>query len=290
MIVVAGGSGVLGQQVVATLLSRQEKIRVVVRDAVRARHLLGPDVEVVAADVRHLHALRGAVAGASVVICAVHGFLGGRGAGPAEVDGLGNAHLTEVAQATGADVVLLSVVGAAPDSPVELFRAKFFAEQRLRESGARWTVVRASAFFETWLGILTKTAGTSGRPMVFGQGNQPISFVSAGDVATVVGDAATDPCTRGQVVEVTGPVLTMNQLAGALQDAHGWQGSIRHLPRPALRAISVLARPVSPSFARQNHTALVMDTTPLASHAEGGNPVRIRVATMPDILTTGSPG
>ena len=89
---------------------------------------------------------------------------------------------------------------------------------------------------------------------------------------------------------MTGPLLTMNQLAGALQDAHGWQGSIRHLPRLALRALSMLARPVSARFARQSHTALVMDTTPLASHEEHGNPVRIRVDTVPEVLATGSRG
>lgn len=52
----------------------------------------------------------------------------------------------------------------------------------------------------------------------------------------------------------------MTELARALHDAHGGHGSPRHLPRPLLRILSVLARPISPAFARQNQTALAMDT------------------------------
>jgi len=260
VIIVAGGSGLLGQHVVTDLLARGEKVRVLVRDVARARALFGDAIEVVAGDVRRAEGLDELVAGASVVVSAVHGFLGGRGAGPVEVDDRGNANLVDAAAAAGAGVVLVSVLGASPDSPVDLFRAKHAAEQHLRGSGTPWTIVRASAYLETWLTVLTKTAGTSGRPLIFGRGEQPIQFVSALDVAAVVSRAATDSTLRGQIFEIAGEPITMTELARALHDAHGWHGSPRHLPRPLLRILSVLARPISPAFARQNQTALAMDT------------------------------
>ncbi|MDQ1718168.1 MAG: hypothetical protein QOE89_2121 [Pseudonocardiales bacterium] len=265
MIIVAGGSGRLGQLIVTDLLARGEHVRVLVRDTERARALLGSGVEVLAGDVRRAAELRPLVDGASVVISAMHGFLGGRGAGPAEVDRLGNANLVNAAQAADAAVVLVSVLGAEADSRAELFRAKHAAEQQLRASGAAWTIVRAGPFLETWLGILTQTAGKSGRPLIFGRGAQPIPFVSAEDVAVVVSAAATDPALAGRILEVTGRPITMNEFASALQAARGWQGSARHLPRPVLRAFSMLARPINPAFARQNGTALVMDTAVLAA-------------------------
>jgi uncharacterized protein YbjT (DUF2867 family) len=265
VIIVAGGSGRLGQLIVTDLLARGEHVRVLVRDTERARALLGSGVEVLAGDVRRAAELRPLVDGASVVISAMHGFLGGRGAGPAEVDRLGNANLVNAAQAADAAVVLVSVLGAEADSRAELFRAKHAAEQQLRASGAAWTIVRAGPFLETWLGILTQTAGKSGRPLIFGRGAQPIPFVSAEDVAVVVSAAATDPALAGRILEVTGRPITMNEFASALQAARGWQGSARHLPRPVLRAFSMLARPINPAFARQNGTALVMDTAVLAA-------------------------
>ena len=273
MIIVAGGSGLMGQHVVTDLLARGEKVRVLVRDATRAREVFGDAVEVVAGDVRRAVGLDEVVAGAAVVVSAVHGFLGGRGAGPVEVDQRGNANLVDAAAAAGASVVLVSVLGASPDSPVDLFRAKHGAEQHLRGSRAPWTIVRAPAYLETWLTILTKTAGTSGRPLIFGRGEQPIRFVSALDVAAVVSRAATDVTLRGQVLEIAGEPMTLTDLARALQEARGWRRSPHHLPRPVLRTLSVLARPISPAFARQNQTALAMDTGTLTVSTPAASPL-----------------
>ena len=265
MIVVAGGSGLLGRLVVAGLVARGESVRVLVRDADRAAGLLPAEVDIQAVDVRHAEELEPVVAGASVLVSAVHGFLGGRGAGPADVDHRGNTHLMTAARATGAEVVMVSVLGAAPDSRSELFRAKYAAEQELRRCGTPWTVVRAAAFLETWVGILRQTAGKAGRPLVFGRGEQPIAFVSAMDVAAVVVRAATDSALRGQVLEIGGKRLTMNELAAAVQVGRGLPP--RHLPRSMLRAFGTLG-PVSPRFARQNRTALLMDTCDLGSGAD----------------------
>lgn len=284
MIVVAGGSGLLGRLVVQALLDRGETVRAVVRDMRRARKVLGRGVDVVVADVRHGEEISKAVQGASVVVSALHGFLGGRGAGPAEVDEIGNRNLVEAAKAGGADVVLVSILGAAADTPVELFRAKYRAEADLQASGVPWTIVRSSAFLETWLGILAKTAGKSGRPMVFGRGDRLIPFVSVLDVAPVVVEATLQPELRGQVLEVSGPDLTMNQLAAALQDHEGWTGGIRNLPRPVLRAMSIVARPISPAFARQNATALAMDTIALPGSVLPVSPLGTTRRSLADVL------
>ncbi len=259
MIAVAGGGGLLGRQVVKDLVLRGEHVRVLVRDAPRARAVLGDEVEVRVADVRQ-PGLSEVVGGASVIVSAIHGFLGGRGAGPGDVDQRGNANLIDAAATVGASVVLVSVIGASPDSTLELFRAKHAAEQHLLASGVSWTIVRAAAFMETWLNILAETAGSSGRPVVFGQGTVPIPFVSAADVAAVVSRAATDTTLRGQLVEVAGEPMSMSELAHALQAAQGWSGEIHHVPRPVLRLLAALSQPVNPAFARKNHAALEMDT------------------------------
>ncbi len=289
MIVVAGGSGLLGRHVVTDLLDRGEKVRVVVRDAGRARVLFGEATEVATGDVRTRAGLGELLTGASVVISAVHGFLGGRGSGPVQVDERGNANLIDAAAAAGAGVVLVSVRGASPQSPIELFRAKHAAEQHLRGSGAPWTIVRASPYLETWLTVLTKTAGKSGRPLIFGRGDQPIQFVSVLDVAAVVSRAATDSTLRGHVLDVAGEPITMIELARALQDARGWHGSPRHLPRPLLRTLSVVARPLSPAFARQNQAALAMDTGVLTVDSPNADTLDLPWQSLPDVLARVSP-
>ena len=135
---------------------------VLTRDPVRAQHL-GPGVDVVRGDVRDPVSIGGALRGAGTVISAVHGFTGPAGVSPASVDQAGNANLIGAATATGAAVVLISVVGASPGHPIGLFRAKHAAEETLRASRVPWTIVRATAFMETWAAIMSQPLQASGK-------------------------------------------------------------------------------------------------------------------------------
>jgi NADH dehydrogenase len=138
---------------------------------------------------------------------------------------------------------------------MELFRAKYEAERHLRASGTKWTVVRATAFLELWAELMAKH-------IVFGRGDNPINFVSVGDVAEVVARAVGDPGLRGQVLEVGGPEnLTFNELMERLQRARGTDARVRHVPRIALR--------VGGLFDRRARAGLAMDTIDLTFDAAG---------------------
>jgi uncharacterized protein YbjT (DUF2867 family) len=221
---------------------------------------MSEDVEVIHGDVRDRAGVARAMAGVDTVISAVHGFAGPGGVSPASVDRDGNANLIDAAAAEGASVVLMSVVGASADSPMELFRMKHAAEQHLRAGDAPWTIVRSTAYLETWVGLLEQTAGRSGRPLVFGRGDNPINFVSANDVAALIEHAVTDLSARSATLEIGGPQdLTLNQVAAAVQKAAGRPKEPRHVPRIALHTMAGLLGPFKPDLARAARAALVMD-------------------------------
>jgi uncharacterized protein YbjT (DUF2867 family) len=265
MIAVVGGSGRLGRLVVQQLRSEGEEVLVVGRTPPapagwtvdssehRVRHAR--------ADVRDVASLHAAMDGVSVCVSAVHGMAPSGDGSPTSVDWLGNRNIVDAAAVAGAAVVMLSVVGAGPDSPMQLFRMKWRAEEYLRASGVPWTVVRATAFAELWADILRSTTSRSGRVQVFGRGENPINFVSVADVAEGVVHAVTHPGLRGQVLTIAGPEnLTFNEFAARI----GGPRRPRHVPRAGLRAMAVVARPVRPGLARSARTALVMDTTDMA--------------------------
>ena len=267
MIVVAGGTGTLGTRLVPRLVGQGLAVRVLTRDPARAQHLAGPGVEVARGDVRDPDSVAGALRGAGTVIAAVHGFAGPGGVSPASVDRAGNAHLIEAAARTGAAFVLVSVVGASPGHPMELFRAKHAAEEMLRASGIPWTTVRATAFMETWGTIMARPLQASGKIPVFGRGDNPVNFVSATDVAALVSQAATSPSLRGQVLELGGPGnLTFNHVAAIVQETTG-RGAVRHIPRAALHMMAIATAGLKPAFARQARAALAMDTTDMTFDA-----------------------
>jgi uncharacterized protein YbjT (DUF2867 family) len=256
VILVVGGTGRLGSLVVPALVAADQKVRVLTRDPDRPAR---SGVELVGGALRDAASLACAVAGCTAVISAAHGFLGGRGAGPEAIDRDGNRRLSQAAAAAGVEhLVLLSVHGASPDHPMSLHRMKFAAEQAVRASGVAYTILRPSAYYETWIDIMGAKVGFGGPAMVFGRGRNPISFVSVADVAQTVLAAIDDPALRGQTVDVGGPEnLTMTEFADRLIEPGG---PVRHLPLPVLRAMSVLARPVAPAFARMARGAVAMDT------------------------------
>ena len=262
MILVAGGTGRLGVLVVAGLTARGERVRVLTRDPTRAASLAGPLVEVALGDVRDPSSLGPAVAGARTVVSAVHGFAGPGRVTPESVDRDGNANLVAAARAAAADMVLVSVFGATARHPMELFRMKAAAEDTLRTSGVPWTIVRATGFLESYLDLMRRTAGRSGRPLVFGRGQNPINFVAVSDVAHAVVDAALDPSQRGRTLTVTGPRnLTLNELAAMAQQELGTAAKTpRHLPRAALHVLAATHLVGNSAMSRQAKAALIMDT------------------------------
>ena len=259
MIAVVGGTGRLGRLVAERLVAAGEPVRVIARsepgDPV-------PSARFVAADVRDLGTLAPAIAGADVVVSAVHGMDPSSGQSPRAVDRDGNLNLIRAARGVGAHVVLVSVIGATPDHRMELHRMKGEAEQALRAGPADWTIVRAAAFAELWADVLRQAGGWSGVPRVFGRGTNPINFVSVHDVAAAVSRAATDPSLRGAVIEVGGPEnLTMTEFASRLTPDRRPPG---HVPRAALQAMALVAAPIWPARARLARQALAMDVTDLA--------------------------
>jgi uncharacterized protein YbjT (DUF2867 family) len=260
MILLAGGTGRLGTVLATRLTGHGLAVRVLTRDPARAGHLAALGVEVATGDVRDRASLAPALDGADVVVSAVHGFSGPGDVSPATVDYQGNINLIEAAKATDTQLVLMSVAGAAEDSPMELFRMKHAAEEHLRASGVRWTIVRATAFFELWIDVLSQTATRSGRPLVFGRGDNPINFVSVTDVAALAEHAVTDPATRGHMLQIGGPDnLTFNQLATAIQAAAGRTSAPHHVPPLVLRLMAQTAGRLKPELGRQARAALLMD-------------------------------
>jgi uncharacterized protein YbjT (DUF2867 family) len=282
MILVAGGTGTLGTQVVRLLVDRGQDVRVLTRDPARTAHL--PDtVQTLAGDLRDPAMIAAAVQGCATVVSAVHGFAGPGKPSPEVIDRDANRGLILAAAAAGVEhLVLVSVLGAAPDHPMSLHRAKHAAEQALQAAGLPWTIIRPAAYLETWIGIIGAKLPDKGQALVFGPGRNPINFVSADDVAAVVDLAVQDRSLHGQVVEVAGPEnLTFTQLAERLIAVSGRPGRTRHIPLPMLRAMSLLAQPVSPMFARQAQAAVVMNTTDMTVDVAA---IRDRFPTVPATL------
>jgi uncharacterized protein YbjT (DUF2867 family) len=260
---VVGGSGRLGRLVVQLLTADGERIRVLTRDAAIAQELGERDIETVVGDLRDADIVRRAVDGCSAVVAAASGFGPMGSSTPKNVDRDGNLTLIDEAARAGVDhFVLVSMHGAEPDARLELLRMKYAAERALLASGLTWTIIRPTAYLETYLDVVAQPMQKRGSTLVFGRGDVAVNFVSVADVAALVHAALRQPALRNHELEWGGVDLTLNELSDALHAAAGVPDKTIHVPLGLLRVASVVARPFFPFASRVTEAAVEMQSRP----------------------------
>ncbi|MGW5742816.1 SDR family oxidoreductase [Amycolatopsis sp. NPDC003861] len=111
------------------------------------------------------------------------------------------ANLVDAAKEAGVrHYVALSVVGTDRQPDVGYFRAKVAQEELIAGSGLPFSIVRATQFFE-FAGGIADGSTTDGVVRLPGAGVQPMA---AAEVSAAVGRAAAGPATGG-VAEIAGP-------------------------------------------------------------------------------------
>jgi uncharacterized protein YbjT (DUF2867 family) len=175
-ILVTGGTGTLGRQVVPRLRAAGCELRVLSRHA----HESADGIEYVVGDLATGEGIEAAVAGAKIIVHCAGSSKGDqdkarnlvRAASPA-----GAAHLVNIS-VIGADRV--PQVGGADRAMFGYFGSKLAAEQVVAESGIPWTTLRAAQFHELFLIVSRQLAKLPVIPVPAGFRFQP---VDSGEVA-----------------------------------------------------------------------------------------------------------
>ena len=258
---VTGGTGHLGSQLVPLLDRRGAEVRVLTRRSDRARQQLEPHAEYVVGDVRDASSLDAALRGIDVVVSAMTGF-GPGGAGPKAIDYQGNMNLIRASQQAGVRrYVFVSMQGAAADAQMELLRMKHRVELALRASRLEWVIIRPTAFMELWAGIVGDPIVAKGKATVFGDGDNPVNFNSAADVARFVTLAVVDDAMGRTSLDVGGPDdITLNELVQRVEAASGRKAAVRHVPIALLRTVRPLIQLIRPDIAGMVEAGIALGT------------------------------
>jgi uncharacterized protein YbjT (DUF2867 family) len=262
MILIVGASSDLGRATARRLLAAGERVRTMGRAPEKLADLAAAGADVVRGDLCDPASLARACAGVAGVLAAAAAFESAGGNVPAAVDDLGNRALIDAACAAGVRrFVLISIHDASATHPIDIFRAKYRAEEYLRASGLSYTILRPAALLEKFVALTGDMIQKSGKALLFGRGVNPIGFVAVEDVATLAVLALTSDALRVRRIEVWGPEpVTFIQIAQAVDRALGRHSPQRHIPRALLRLLSVAARPFSPRLARMAASGYLMDT------------------------------
>jgi uncharacterized protein YbjT (DUF2867 family) len=206
---VVGATGTLGGLICRRLAGRGVPVRAVVRptsnpERIAALRALG--AELVEADLKEPATLSAVCAGASSLVSTAEAV----GRQPEDtfdrVDRDGQSALVDAAAAAGVShVVFVSHSTRVLDVDSAFERAKLAVEQRLQQSGIGHTILRATFFTEFWLGPAGGFDFANRQATVYGDGMNPISFISQDDVAEFAVRSLDTPAARNAVLELGGP-------------------------------------------------------------------------------------
>ncbi|XP_058107144.1 uncharacterized protein At5g02240 [Magnolia sinica] len=225
LVLVVGGTGGVGQLVVASLINRNIKSRLLLRDPQKAESLFGKQDEstlkVCQGDTRNPNDLNPSIfEGVTHVICCTGttAFPSKRWDGdntPERVDWEGIRNLVSALPWTLERFVLVSSVGVTkydelPWSIMNLFgvlKFKKMGEDFVRSSGLPYTIIRAGRLTDgpyTSYDLNTLLQATAGerRAVVVGQGDKLVGEVSRLVVAEACLQALDIEFTRGQIYEI----------------------------------------------------------------------------------------
>ena len=230
MILVVGATGHLGGTIARALLADGKKVRILVRPGSSYAELVRDGAEPATGDLKEPASLHAACAGVDAVVTTANAI--GRGGGDTieSVDLHGNQHLIEAAEVEGVRrFVLTSVLGASPEGPVPVLRAKGEAERRLTQSAMAWTILQPNLFMDTWLPMAVGGPALAGRPVTLvGEGRRRHSMVAVGDVASYAVAALERDEAKHQRLVIGGPdPVSWRDVVAAFEDELGRHVRVR---------------------------------------------------------------
>lgn len=279
LVTVFGGTGFLGQRVVAALGQAGHHVRIVSRrperTAIPAAKTSGTAaVDLVRGDVRERAAVAAVVADADAVVNAVGHYVETAAVSFIDVHVDGARNVALAAAAAGATrLVHLSGIGADHQSRSAYVRSRGEGERVVKAAFPAATILRPSAMFAGADGISAMLAELVRRsPVVplFGRGRTRLQPVFADDVALAVARVLEAGWTAGRVLELGGPdVLTYRELVEQAGQAVGRRPLLLPVPFVVWQVLAAACRILAAPPLTEGQVALMRHDNVTSADAPG---------------------
>jgi uncharacterized protein YbjT (DUF2867 family) len=255
-ILVAGATGLLGSEICRQLRASGKSVRGLVRassDPAKVSRLQSMGVDTVVGDLRDRASLDKACDGVTHVITTVSAIPMSYQAGVNDLqttDVEGTTNLIEAAKANNvAQFIFTSIsIDAAPECPIKSANSE--VEQRLKESGLVYTILRPTFFMEIWLGPAVGFDAANAKAAIYGMGQNPSSWIAIQDVAQFAVASLDHPAAKNATLPLGGPeAISPLEVVRAFEEAGGRSFELQFVPEQALEAQQAAATdPMQQSF------------------------------------------
>lgn len=253
-VLVTGAAGLVGTHTCRELSKNGWQVRALIRDPARAAMALGQlPVEFRVGDARDATTLRSCLGGCGAVVHLAAIAIEKKGESYRESNTAATERLISAARAENVQrIIFMSQNGADSRSPYPFLRSKGVAQDSVKTSGLRWTILRPSVIFgpeDAFVNVLGRLIRLT--PKIFplpNGGKARFQPIAVDDVARVVRLALEKKETVGQVYELGGAVpLTLREMTERILTAMGTSRKLVPVPVRILRPLVALAQRVLPN-------------------------------------------
>lgn len=253
-VLVTGASGLVGTHTCRELTKNGWKVRAMIRDQTRAAMSLGQlPVEFRVGDVRDASSLRSALSGCGAVVHLAAIAIEKKNEKYTESNTAATERLISAARAENVQrLIFMSQNGADSKSKFPFLHSKGVAQDSVKTSGLRWTILRPSVIFgpeDAFVNVLGRLIRLT--PKFFplpGGGSARFQPIAVDDVARVVRLCLEKKETVGQIYELGGSTpLTLRQMTERILTAMATDRKIVSVPVKVLRPIVALAQRLLPN-------------------------------------------
>ena len=253
-VLVTGASGLVGIHTCRELSKNGWQVRALIRDPAKAAMALGQlPVEFRVGDVRDATALRSSLSGCGAVVHLAAIAIEKKGESYTESNTAATERLISAARAESVQrLIFMSQNGADSRSPYPFLHSKGVAQDTVKTSGLRWTVLRPSVIFgpeDQFVNVLGRLIRLT--PKIFplpGGGTARFQPISVDDVARVVRLSLEKKETVNQVYDLGGAVpLTLREMTERIMTAMKTDRMLVGVPVKVLRPLVALAERLLPN-------------------------------------------
>jgi uncharacterized protein YbjT (DUF2867 family) len=247
-VLVFGGTDHYGRNIVRSLLERRVRVRVLSRNAARARSVLGEEPEVIEGDITSWPTVTSALDQIRAIVIAVSAFSWKTIRARTEIERDSVIHVLEEADRIGiARVVCLSGYDVQEKyakrlGVLAMARPMLDVQAALAESRLNWTVLGCSPSMEIFFAMIR-----GAKMAVPGGGPPALPTISPVDVGTIAAQAALREDLGSQRIRLPGPeAFSFPEAARRISAVWGSEIRFRRIPMTPLKIAAVLTRPVNP--------------------------------------------
>lgn len=250
MILITGGTGFVGRNLISKLLTQNRKIRLLARDPQKAASFLKAGCETSAGDIKDRQSILNAITPeVDTVIHLVGILVETRTAKFREIHTEGTRNVVEACALKGVRrYIHISALGTRKGARSIYHRTKWEAEEIVRGSNLDYTIFRPSVLFgreDQFTNVFARIMKKSPVVMIPGNGQNRMQPLFIKDLVEAMSASIDMPPAKKAVYEAGGPqILTFDEIIDKIMVVLGEKRLKLHIPMPIMRANAAIIEAV----------------------------------------------